>query len=316
MSNRLDLFKKTYNEIDIPDQLAAVADAAIQRGKIERKRTKQANSIRWVKRVVVGAAALFILFTISINTMPAFASSLEKIPGLEQLVRTLQFNKGSAGGGTITDSTAINVISLEKKGDLEHIVIHFQQNNKDQQMTNSFTVNYSQYPNTMTFSIGGVRRFSAEKDLAELKKSSLIAEAYPLISPDDSLVRFNITFKSNVSYEVKEYKEPAQVVLTIKRDSAETNPPTIYSLRTASSAFGETQGIYEEMLRGLEGVRTLKDQQGGYFVEAGYYSSEEAAMGKMQEIVKTYGISDHSLYIEQREAMQYPQAINARSDNQ
>jgi len=281
MSNRMDLFKKTYNEIDIPDQLAAVADAAIQRGKIERKRTKQANSIRWAKRVVAGAAALFILFTISINTMPAFASSLEKLPGLGQLVRTLQFNKGSAGGGTITDSTAINVISLEKKGDLEHIVIHFQQNNKDQQMTNSFSVNYSQYPNTMTFSIGGVRRFSAEKDLAELKKSSLIADAYPLISLDDSLVRFNITFKSNISYEVKEYKEPAQVVLTIKRDSAETNPPTVYSLRTASSAFGETQGIYEEMLAGLEGVRTLKDQQGGYFVEAGYYSSEAAAMGKM-----------------------------------
>lgn len=309
MNKQLDPLKKAYDEIVIPEQLAAVTEAAIVRARNERKRQRQKRTNRWVTRLTATAAGLFILFAVSVNTMPALASSLEDVPGLGKLVRILQFNKGSAGGGVITDSTDINVISLQKKDDLEHIAIHFQQNNQNQQHVNSFSVHYSEYPNTMTFAIGGVRRFTAEKDLAALLKSDLIEDAYLVVSLDDSLVRFNITLKKNVVYEVKEFKEPAQVVLTLKPNISESKRPPVYSVRTASSPFGESQGIYEEMLLGIEGVRTLKDRQGTFFVEAGYYGSEAEAKTMLDELKTKHGFTDN-LYIDKREALQVPEAIN------
>ncbi|UVI28416.1 DUF4179 domain-containing protein [Paenibacillus spongiae] len=309
MNNRIESLKKAYEEIEIPDELAAVTEAAIQKGRMERQRKKPRRANRWVKWVGVSAAGLFVLFTVSINTMPALASSLEQIPGLGTLVRTLQFNKGTAGGGAITDSTDVNVISLHKKEGQEQIVIHFQQNNQPQQIANSFSVKYSEYPNMMSFAIGGARKFSAEQDLAALKNSEWVEDAYEIISLDDSLIRFNVIFKDNVAYEVQEYKEPAQVVLTLKPGESHAGQPPVYSVRTASSPYGESQGIYEEMLFGAEGLRTMKDKEGTYFVEAGYFKTEAEAEAKRQKWIQTHGFDERSLFIERREALQIPEAI-------
>lgn len=238
--------------------------------------------------------------------MPAFASSLEQIPGLGALVRTLQFNNGSAGGGVDTDSTDINLISLQKKGESEEIVINFQKSNEAQQIVNSFGVKYSEYPNTMSFTIGGARKFSAEKDLALLKKSGLIMDAYQVMSLDDSLIRFNITFNQNVRFEVKEYKEPAQVIVTLTAGPSETSEIPVYSVRTISSPYGDIQGNYEELLFGLESVRTLKDDKGNYFVEAAYFKTEAEALTKLTQIKEAYSFKDNILFIERREPLQIP----------
>jgi len=309
MSNKMEQLKKAYEDIEIPVELAAITDAAIHRGKLEQKRKKQTRTIRWVKRAGACAAGVLILFVVSINTMPAFASILEKIPVLSTLVHTLQFNKGSAGGGAVTDSTNINLISLQKNGDVEQITIHFEQNDQVQQIVNSFGVTYSEYPNTMSFSIGGVRRFSAERDLAALQESGLIEAAYQVMSLDDSSIRFNITFNKNVIYEVKEYKEPAKVVLTLKPAATETNGLSFYSVRTASSPYGEEQGYYEEKWFELPGVRTLKDRQGTFFVEAGYYNNEAEALAKLKRLKDEHNFTDQTLFVERRAPLQIPDVI-------
>jgi len=314
MPDRMDRLKKAYDEIVIPEQLASVTEAAIQRALNERRAYRPKQTGRWLKWISATAAGLLIAFAVGVNTMPAFASSLERVPGLGTLVRILQFHKGGAEGGVITDNTNVNVISLHKEGDREHIAIHFEQNRRPQQTAGSFSVNYSEYPNTMSFAIGGVRHFTAERDLAALRESDLIEDAYPIISLDDSHVRFNVTFKENVAYEVKEYKDPAQVVLTIKPGNSHTDRTAVYSVRTASSPYGETQGIYEEMLNGAEGVRTLKDRDGTYFVEAGYYETEAEANAKLKELRTAYGFLD-DLYIEKREPSQIPEAIGGGSES-
>ncbi|WP_186786162.1 DUF4179 domain-containing protein [Paenibacillus agilis] len=263
---------------------------------------------RWAKRIGASAAAVFVLFTISVNTMPAFASSLENIPGIGKLVKVLQFNKGEAEGGQITDSTDIYAIGLHEKGESDQITIRFQQNHIEQEVASYFHVNYREFPNTMTFAVGGARNFSAEQDLATLKKSRFVQDAYTIVSPDDSLVRFTIVFKEPVAYEVKEYQQPAEVVLTLKQGTPAEAKDNIYSVRTASHPFGEEQGVMEEKLLEEEHVRILKDSAGTYLVEAGYYPTKEEAQSQLKRLEEQYGMQGQ-LHVEERTYLQMPEQI-------
>ncbi|MFF2529419.1 DUF4179 domain-containing protein [Brevibacillus sp. NPDC058079] len=310
LDNKLDDYKQAYHDIEIPEELAAVTEQAIERGKLHRKRAKART--RWMKHAGVSAAAVFVLFTVSVNTMPAFASALENVPGLGQLVKILQFNKGSAGGGTPQDAVDVSFITLQKQGDQENIILNFTQDNEVQQNASSFHVSFTEYPNTMTFAVGGARRFSAVKDFEILKQSPYIEDAYEIISLDDSLVRFNVTFKEAIAYEVKEYKEPAQVVITIspKEVSPEEQQP-VYAVRTASVPYGETLGVMEESLLVADNMRVLKDKQGGYFVEAGYYQTEAEAQEKMKQLKDEFDVVE-PLFVEKREYFEVPGGIVAR----
>jgi hypothetical protein len=111
---------------------------------------------------------------------------------------------------------------------------------------------------------------------------------------------------------VKEYKEPAQVVITIspKKVSPEKQQP-VYSVRTASVSFGETLGVMEEALLVGDNMRVLKDNQGGYFVEAGYYRTEAEAQEKMKQLKDEFGVVE-PLFVEQRGYLELPGGIVAR----
>lgn len=328
MNKELEWLKQDYQNIEIPDELSAVIQQAIERGKEERKRQNESQNLsqsqsqsqsqnqsqrvlsrnRWAKRIGISAAAVFILFSIGVNTMPALASSLENIPGLGKLVKVLQFNKGGAEGGQLSESTDVHAIGLHEQGDSDQITIRFQQNNKEQEIASSFHAQYREYPNTMTFSVHGARNFSAEQDLATLKKSRYVADAYTIMSLDDSLIRFTIVFKEPVAYEVKEYKNPAEVVLTLKPATGAEESATVYAIRTASYPYGEKQGMMEEIWIEEENVRILKDRAGTYLVEAGYYSTKEEAQSLMRKLEEQYGLQGQ-LYIEERNASQLPEAI-------
>jgi hypothetical protein len=104
--------------------------------------------------------AVFTIFTISINTIPTFARSLEGIPGLGNLVKVLQFNKGTATGGEITDGVDANSITLNQNGNTETIVINFTNNNEFTDTAANFKVDYKNNPSTMTFTINGARALS------------------------------------------------------------------------------------------------------------------------------------------------------------
>lgn len=308
MDKKLSRLKQAYHDIEIPAELAAVTQQAIERGKSQRKRTITRN--RWMKTMSSSTAAVLALFVISVNTMPAFASSLEDVPGLGKLVKILQFNKGSAEGGTIQDSTDVSFITLKQQGSNETITLNFTKQNQTQEKVNAFHVKFTEYPNTMTFSVGGARAFSAVKDFETLKKSEYIQDAYEIITLDDSLIRFNVTFNKAITYDVKEYADPAQVVITITPDDAkEKQRQPVYSLRTASHPYGETQGAAEETLLGWENIRILKDREGTFFVEAGYYATETEARSKLKQL-EEQGVIGERMYVEEREPMQLPMVIS------
>lgn len=307
MDKKLDDFKQAYRDIEIPEELAAVTQQAIERGKLHRRRAK--TRTRGWKQAGISAAAIFVLFTVSVNTMPAFANAFENVPGLGKLVKILQFNKGSAGGGTPQDAVDVSFITVQKQGDQEHITLNFTQDNQVQQEATSFHVSFTEYPSTMTFAVGGARRFSAVKDFETLKQSPYIEDAYEIISLDDSLVRFNVAFKEAITYEVKEYKEPAQVVITIspKKTTPELEQP-VYSVRTGSVPYGEELGMMEESLLVADQMRVLKDKQGGYFVEAGYYRKEAEAQAKLKQLKDEFGVVA-PLFVERRGYLQSPDAM-------
>ncbi|MFC3746460.1 DUF4179 domain-containing protein [Paenibacillus sp. GCM10012306] len=307
MDKQLEVMQQAYNDIEIPQELSAAVHKGIERGKQQRRKSSVVRrSLKWGGSA---AAAVLISFTISVNTMPAFAGSLEQVPVLGKLVEVLQFTHGSAGGGTIQDGVDVDFIALKTQGEREQLIMNFASPDEEQTLASSYNVKFTEYPYTMTISVSGARKFSAAKDLETLKKSRFVEDAYPLITLDDSAIRFNVTFKEPVAYEVKEYKDPAQVVITLKQGVAEKEAP-VYSLRTPSQPVGETLGIAEEMLFGVEGLRMLKDQKGLFLVEAGYYPTEEAAQEAMKQIQTEHGYAE-PLIVEKRMAGELPHSISA-----
>ncbi|NUU62874.1 DUF4179 domain-containing protein [Paenibacillus agri] len=307
MDKQLEMMQQAYNDIEIPQELSAAARKGIERGKQHRRKNSVVRrSLKWGGSA---AAAVLVSFTISVNTMPAFAGSLEQVPVLGKLVKVLQFTQGSAGGGTIQDGVDVDFIALKTQGERDQLILNFANPDEDQTLASSYNVKFTEYPYTMTISVSGARKFSAAKDLETLKESRFVEDAYPLITLDDSAIRFSVTFKEPVAYEVKEYKDPAQVVITLKQGAGDQKQP-VYSLRTPSQPAGETLAIAEEMLFGVEGLRMLKDQKGLFLVEAGYYPTEEAAQEAMKQIQTEHGYAE-PLIVEKRMAGELPQMISA-----
>lgn len=313
MGNRLERLQKAYDDIEIPEELSFATRKGMERGRAHKQKSRVAKrGLKWTGSV---AAAVMISLTIGVNTVPAFADSLEQIPVLGKLVKVLQFTQGSAGGGTIQDGVDVDFISVKQVEDSDQIIINFASPDDAEQFASSYNVKFSEYPSTMTVLISGARKFSAVKDLEALKQSRFVQDAYPLITLDDSAIRFNVTFKEPIIYEVKEYKDPAQVVITVKKGVEDHgNHAQVYSLRTVSQPYGETLGIAEETLFELPGLRMLKDQRGSYLVEAGYFNTEEEALAQLKQIQAEYGVGD-SLVVEKRSLKQIPESISHSDGN-
>jgi len=298
LSNKIEDLKKIYDDIEIPENIEDVIKKSVIKANTEGKKEKN-------KKIFKGgigiAAAIILAFTVSINTIPAFASTVANVPGLGKLVSILQFKDGAASGGRITDGANVDFISLKKENDKEHVIINFSKI----EAVPHFNVEYKEYPYSMTFIISGAREIAAEKYFDNLKESNLIKDVYKLITLDDSMVRFTVVFNKPVKYELKEYKNPAQAVLTLDEDREKTNT-TVYAVRTSSYQYGEEIGMAEEVLFDIEGKRILKDQKGTFCVEVGYYSTEEEANLKAKELGEKYSMQ---FYVEKRETVELPKYI-------
>lgn len=73
------------------------------------------RSGKWFLKGLAGAAAVVILFTAAVNTLPGFAAAASHWPVVGKLVKILQFNDGQAGGGAITDGSKMQPVVLKKK---------------------------------------------------------------------------------------------------------------------------------------------------------------------------------------------------------
>ncbi|MBG9788668.1 DUF4179 domain-containing protein [Brevibacillus laterosporus] len=298
MNNQLNELKQSYESIEIPKELDTVIQSAKAKGNAELSsrnkgvgRMKNKTS-RILMKGLGGVAAMFLLFGVAVNTLPGFVAAAENVPFLGSLVNVLQFNSGYANGGERTDGSNIKPITFKKEKDAEQIVINFTQGNKEwgetlQRTAPAFHVSYQENPYTMTFTLDGVRWFD-NQTFEELKKSDLVADAYRLITLDDSSDRFVFVFKSPVKYEVKEYSDPAQIVLNLSKDH-QVQEKTVYSIRTAAYPLGEKLALIEEGLIEEQGVRILKDSENMFYIEVGLFENMEEANRKVSEISEKYG---------------------------
>lgn len=78
--------KKQYDKIEIPDNLSKVVNEAIDKGL--NKQSKMRLFGRWI---ISSSLVFFVAFTISLNTIPTFASTMYKIPVLGKLCEVLTF---------------------------------------------------------------------------------------------------------------------------------------------------------------------------------------------------------------------------------
>ncbi|MEA4962499.1 DUF4179 domain-containing protein [Lutispora sp.] len=300
MNKGLLNLKEEYAQIEIPPELKASIQIGIERGRKEvMARYKNVNAAAKICAAFIIAVTLF---TGAINISPSFADALKNIPIVGKLVKVLQFTDGKSGGGKITDGTDISNIGITEKDGYENIIINFSQDDELQGDVGAFKVRYEENPYTMSFEIGGARRISAKESFERLLKSKYIKDVYTIITLDDSLIRFVIEFEGPVKYEVKEMKEPASIVLSLKEDKQFTEKK-MYSLRTKSYPYGESIGILEEKLMPISPARILKDSEGMYFIELQLFEAEEDALGRLNEIEK---LNYDSLLIEERIGAEKP----------
>ncbi|OWZ84436.1 DUF4179 domain-containing protein [Natranaerobius trueperi] len=286
IKRKLQKFKEDYyNSIDIPEEIDDYLMKGVEKGMHEKARKNHK-----IKKIGISvAASVMLLFTVSINTMPTFANAMHDIPVAGQLVRVLHFSEEPQEGGKITDGSDVEFISLVEKDDKEHIVINFSQDLKEEEFASHYEIDHSEYPHTLDFKISGVREFSAEDEFEKMKDGNMIKDIYRQMTLDDSMVRFSITMDKPFSYQVTEYKEPGQLVVTLE-EKQESKEDAIYSIRSESYPHGEKIGIVEEQIFSLDNRRMLKDEDGEFLIEVDQFNSKEKAEEKKNSLTEEYPV--------------------------
>jgi len=308
-------FIEKVKDIEIPDNLDFTIRKAIKKGEIDMKKNRN------IKRLMVTAATFLLVFTsfvVSINMAPAFAAQIEHLPGGSNIVKFLQFNRNTVEGGEITDGKDIQSIEKEevdvkkdeKDEEVEVITISLGDSEGNASTLSHYEITYQQYPYSALVYFSGVRAFSAIEHLADIEEGPLVKNVYRLVTLDDSAHRFVINFKKPVKIEITEKEDPAVLTLTILEDVSTQDSQPAYSIRSASYPFGEEVAVIEQILAyeyGSENARMLQDAEGTYFIEEGYYGSEEEAQARIDEL-KALG-STFNLVVEKRSPEQLPSAI-------
>ncbi len=306
MDREIEEMKKSYKNVEVPEELDLVVKAAIKKGEASRRM----SALR--KMAATAAAVLLLAFTAGINLSPAFAETVGSIPGASGLVKILQFNKGSLTGGEITDGKQVGPITREEEQDVagETITIPIYQDGIQAGTAGYFEVRQNLYPHSVIIDLHGIRY--SETALPDFTGSKVVAGMHKLILLDDAAERYTIVFTGPVDIVVKETTDPASIVIEVKEAQEESLAP-VYSVRTASYPFGETIGTMEEMINEAldwqaDSVRMLPDTNGNLTVEAAYFGSEAEAQSFLANLLASDAVN-FNLYIEQRSATAIPAAL-------
>ncbi|MDX8362699.1 DUF4179 domain-containing protein [Cytobacillus sp. IB215316] len=297
--------QKEYQEIQIPTELNHMVQIGLERGRAKKTKT----NTNMIFKICASFSVALILFIAAVNASPTFANILKDIPYAGKLVKILQFNNGNSGGGFITDGTDISQIDSFETDGYENIFINFSQSEELQENVGAFKVRYDENPYTMTFEIGGARRFSAAENFEKILENKYVKDIYTIITLDDSTIRFVIEFEKPVEYIVEEREAPASIVIMFKEDKKFEEKKT-YSLRTESHPNGPTIGSLEEEFFVKDETRILKDEDGLFFVEIQSFNTKEEAEKKLEALTK---ITDKAILIEEKiggkDSQSYPAEI-------
>lgn len=81
--SKLDDLKQAYDRIPVPDDFDEFMDAAIEKGKMQNRRKRHSRSLRLV------FAAAVVMYLVVLNTSPAFAKAVFKVPIIREVSKIL-----------------------------------------------------------------------------------------------------------------------------------------------------------------------------------------------------------------------------------
>jgi len=311
LNKDIESLRKEYMDIQIPKELGQAISKGILRGEADMKSRRNKS---WLKSIAA-AAVIIIGFTISVNTMPAFAKSMIEVPVLGSLVKMITFsrvkdpggtlpNENVGTGGQITDGKDIYSVDYRQEGEEDKIVVTFKEGEQDSKSVPHYKISYSTHPYTMIFEVSGVRYITAAKSFEDLKGIGFIKDVYQIVTYDDSMHRFAMVFNDDIKYEAQEYQSPAQIVINLAKGQS-SHKEDIYSVRSASYPQPGPAASLEETFFKLSSRRILRDEKGQYLLELGHFVSQQEA----QDFIKSLeaNLEPHQkLYIEKRAMGQTP----------
>lgn len=113
---RLEEMKERYDNIAIPEELHARVQQEIIKSRRQQEEKRKMNSRYRIKHFIRGmeaaAAAVCIVFTVALNTNPAYAQELAEIPVIGSLARVLTFRSYETEENDIAVSVEIPSIEM------------------------------------------------------------------------------------------------------------------------------------------------------------------------------------------------------------
>lgn len=108
--------KERYEQIPIPDALSVRVQQEIMASQKQQMEKEKQSHRYWFRQTLrsmgTAAAAIGILFTLALNTMPAFAVEAAELPGIGGLARVLTFRSYETGKNDIAMSVEIPSIEM------------------------------------------------------------------------------------------------------------------------------------------------------------------------------------------------------------
>ena len=108
--------KERYEQIPIPDALSIRVQHEIMESQKQQMEKEKRSHRYWFRQTIrsmgTAAAAIGILFTLALNTMPAFAMEAAELPGIGGLAHVLTFRSYETEKDDITMSVEIPSIEM------------------------------------------------------------------------------------------------------------------------------------------------------------------------------------------------------------
>ncbi len=110
-NNSLEKLKKEYMDIPIPQELDFVVKKALKESRSNSTSMAAKGRLRKAAAVAASTAACVAVLTIGVNTSPAFAKTLSKVPIVSSIVKVLTFREYTVDDGTFNANIKVPEIS-------------------------------------------------------------------------------------------------------------------------------------------------------------------------------------------------------------
>ena len=212
------------------------------------------------------------------------ASAVDTVAGMVKSGTYLA--RGSFTGGEITDGRDVHHIEWSARDGFERIEIRIHEakwgdseNADPVAVPCRFSVSREDFPARLVVVVSGTRMFSTQPP--ELPDGAMVEGYYRIIYLDDAGSMFAFDVKNDTEFEVFEMHDPAVIVIDIRKVpiGSRGGPESVFSLRSASWPHGERPGHFEEelMRAGAKSSRIVRDADGYFFVEEGWYPARKDA---------------------------------------